>query len=511
MSSKIARGSFIVLIGFFIFRIGGFLYRFITAALLGPAGYGILGLTLPLQGILITIAAGGLPPAIAKYVAEYSAKGQDDMVKQVISTSTKLMIGLGLLFSILIFFLAEPLAVGFFHKPEAVFPFQMIALITPFSVIVGAFRGTFQGFYQMTNILITRVFEQIFMISMAVVLILAGFYVAGAVIGTAIGFMAASLVGYYIFRKGAWKDLSHIRTSTTLEEEMKIIKMVLIFSLPVVITGLAEIAIYDIGTFVIGRYMASQYVGYYNIASPIARLPLIISMSVAMSVLPATAEAIGLEDHVLLRTYVNQSFRYVTLLVLPLSLGTILFAYPIIHLLFPAYVAGAGALQILATGMLFFTIYTVSSSISQGLGRPYLPMVILVIGTIVELGLSIYLVPIYGINGAAVATSIAAFLIMVTLARKTLQLAKVNLPWGDFIRIIGAALVMASIFLLFPKTIPYFILAIILSPLIYGSALILFGGIKKSDINAIYKFGHKLGPLSGKVKKLADLLDRFAK
>jgi stage V sporulation protein B len=296
-----------------------------------------------------------------------------------------------------------------------------------------------------------------------------------------------------------------------LEEEMKIIKMVLIFSLPVVITGLAEIAIYDIGTFVIGRYMASQYVGYYNIASPIARLPLIISMSVAMSVLPATAEAIGLEDHVLLRTYVNQSFRYVTLLVLPLSLGTILFAYPIIHLLFPAYVAGAGALQILAAGMLFFTIYTVSSSISQGLGRPYLPMVILVIGTIVELGLSIYLVPIYGINGAAVATSIAAFLIMVTLARKTLQLAKVKLPWGDFIRIIGAALVMAGIFLLFPKTIPYFILAIVLSPLIYGSALILFGGIKKSDINAINKIVYRLGPLSGVVKKLADLLDRFAK
>ena len=511
MSSKIARGSFIVLIGFFIFRIGGFLYRFITAALLGPVGYGILGLTLPLQGILITIAAGGLPPAIAKYVAEYSAKGQDDMVKQVISTSTKLMIGLGLLFSVLIFFLAEPLAVGFFHKPEAIFPFQMIALITPFSVIVGAFRGTFQGFYQMTNILITRVFEQIFMISMAVVLILAGFYVAGAVIGTAIGFMAASVVGYYLFKKGAWKDLSHIHTSSNWENELKIIKMVLIFSLPVVITGLAEIALYDIGTFVIGRYMASQYVGYYNIASPIARLPLIISTSVAMSVLPATAEAIGLEDHVLLQTYVNQSFRYVTLLVLPLSLGTILFAYPIIHLLFPAYLAGTGALQILAAGMMFFTIYTISSSISQGLGKPYLPMVILVIGTIVELGLSIYLVPIYGINGAAIATSIAAFFIMVTLARETLRLAKVKLPLGDFIRIIGAAFVMASIFLLFPKTVPYLILAVILSPIIYGSALILFGGIKKSDISAINKIGNKLGPLSRIVKKLAELLDRFAK
>ena len=102
------RSSAIMLIGAFVFRIGGYLYRFATAFLLGPVGFGILNLAIPLQGILITIASGGMPPAIAKYVSEYSAKDDQVMVKQVIHTSMKLVIILGLIFSVVIFFLAEP-------------------------------------------------------------------------------------------------------------------------------------------------------------------------------------------------------------------------------------------------------------------------------------------------------------------------------------------------------------------------------------------------------------------
>ncbi len=88
MSSKIAQGSIVILMGSFLFRIGGYIYRFLMANLLGPAGYGILGLTLPFQGFLIIIAGAGLPPAIAKHVSEYYAKNDTEMVKAVINIST---------------------------------------------------------------------------------------------------------------------------------------------------------------------------------------------------------------------------------------------------------------------------------------------------------------------------------------------------------------------------------------------------------------------------------------
>ncbi len=139
----------------------------------------------------------------------------------------------------------------------------------------------------------------------------------------------------------------------------KIAKMLIFFSVPVVITGLAELALYDMGTLVIGVYMPSNFAGYFNVSSTVARFPLIISMAVATSVLPATAEAMSLKNHDLLKTYVLQSYRYVSFVVIPLCVGTVVFATPIITLLFGyAYIPGSSVVADTCSGnALFHTLY----------------------------------------------------------------------------------------------------------------------------------------------------------
>ena len=120
MANKLIRGSLIILIGNIIFRLGGYVYRFLMAILLGPTAYGILGITLPFQGIFQTLSAGGLPPAIAKYVAEYEAINEHDMARHTIYTALKIMIFLGLFFGILMIFVVSPwLAYGYLEKPAA--------------------------------------------------------------------------------------------------------------------------------------------------------------------------------------------------------------------------------------------------------------------------------------------------------------------------------------------------------------------------------------------------------
>lgn len=518
MSSKIAKGSIVILMGSFLYRIGGYIYKVAMANLLGPAGYSILSITWPLQGFFIIIAGAGLPPAIAKHVSEYHAQNNTEMVKAVISVAMTLMTAFGLIFSVLIFFLAGPIAAAL-NNPEATLPFQLIALITPFSVIVGAMRGTFQGFYQMTNILITRAAELVFMVTTAILLVWVGLYVAGAVIGTALGFMAALVAAVYLFQRDVRKKLSKPRNllsranpSLGFSDKLGIAKMLIIFSIPVVITGLAELALYDLATWGLAYfYPHTNYAGYFNVSSTIARLPLIISMAVATSVLPATAEAISLRDHDLLRVYIRQSYRYVSFVVIPLCVGTVVFASPIIELLFgQGFLPGVAALQILAAGMLFFTLYTVSSSISQGLGKPRLPMYVLVAGTTIDLILSVTLIPQYGINGAAVATTLASLFIMVTLMWNTLKIAKVKLPMMEYGKIVIASIIMGAVFLPFPQTKLFLIIGIIISPFIYLGVLALIGGLKFEDLTLLYKLGDKLGPLSGTVRKLVNILSRFA-
>ncbi len=509
--SKIAKGSFIMLIGTFIFRIGGFLYRFILTWLLTAADYGILGLTLPFQNFLNITASGGLPSAIAKYVAEYSALDNEQMQQQVIRTSFKIIIVMAAIGATIMYLIAEPIAIGWWHKPAALLPLQLVAVITPFSVIVGLYRGVFQGYYQMTDILITKAFEQLGMICFAVIFVLIGWRVSGAVLGTVLGFLFASLSAIWLFKRDVTSKFKTGRKKISRSEERDIIVMLLKFSIPVVITGLAEVLLYDIGTLFIGAYLTSNYAGYYTNASAIARLPLIVSMSVATSALPAASEAFSLNNHELLTRYIHQSYRYVILIVLPLCVGTAVFASPILGLLFGhEYTLGTVALQILVMGMLCFAVYTISASITQGLGKPIIPMISLILGVIIQTIFSYLLVPLFNINGAALATSISTAFIMVVCIIYTHKVSGVKFRTMAFLKILAASLIMGAACMLVPKTYWGIFVGLVVGVIVYIFALVLVKGLQKDDLKLIYKTAEKTGPMKVYLNNLADRLQKYA-
>ena len=508
---KLLKGSFIILIGTIIFRIGGYLYRVLMQYLLGVEGYGILSLVIPFQWILILIAVAGLPPAVAKYVSEYLAKDDKFMVKQVIITSLKIMLVMSIIFTGLFFFIARPLADYLNCGPEVVILFQAVSFIAPFSVILGLFRGVFQGYQRMTDIMITRVVEQIFMISLAVVFILAGFYVLGAVIGSIMGFAIAALSAVLIFRKYIWDGLKNVKKPEIPVNEYKLAKKLLIFSSPIIITGLAELTLFDTGTYIIKLFMDFSSVGYYNIASPVARLPLVISSSVAVALLPAASEALALNGSELVKKYVIHSYRYLFMVLLPLCAVVIIFGQPIMYLLFPnaplAYNFAGTAMSILVIGMAFFSIYGISASVLQGAGKPYPAMFYLVIGTVSNLILSLLLVPMYGLNGAAIATMLASFIVMVLTTLKTIHVTGTQLPYINLLKITLSSFLLAFCMLFMPKTILGFLIALLLLPVIYILLLGLTRALETRDILLLNKFGNRLGPFSKPVGKITGFLE----
>jgi len=513
--SKLARGSFLILIGNIIFRIGGYFYRFLMAALLGPAYYGILGLTLPFQGIFQVLAAGGLPPAIAKYIAQYTALGEDDLARQTIYTSLKIMIFLGLFFGlIMVFFVAPFLAYDIFHKPEALLPLQAVGLITPFSVIVGAFRGTFQGVYKMEYILYTRAVEQIFMILFATALVIIGLSAFGAVLGSVIGFAASASVSIIIFKKYMWKYIPQPSKDFkfSLRKELSLAKQLVSFSIPVTVTALAEMAIYSVCTIIMGVFLTSQLIGYFTAADPIARLPLIISTSIATTILPASSAAFSTKDQGLLNKYISQAYKYGMVLVIPICIGIAMFAKTIMHTVYftnSDYALGATALSILVIGMTFYSLFTISASIIQGIGNPKIPMYVLIGGTILTILLGWFMIPTFGIEGGALATTIASFAMMIPILIITFRMTKVTPPYRFFGKLVIASIVMSLFILLLPQNIIGLIIGIVICPIIYFIMIILLKTFGHDDISGIKRFSNKFGPLSFLMNKILDIMERF--
>lgn len=515
MANKLVRGSFIIFIGNIIFRIGGYLYRFLMAALLGPTSWGILATTLPFQGIFQTLSAGGLPPAIAKYVAEYEVVNEHDMARKTIYVALKIMVFLGIFFGVIMVFIVAPwLAYDYLGKPETLVPLQIVGLITPFSVIVGAFRGAFQGVYKMEYIVYTRAVEQLGMILFATAFVLIGFSVTGALWGTVIGFAAAAVSAVYIFRHHMAKYIppASVDFKFTWRDELDLATTLVKFSIPVIITAIAEMLIYNICTMVMGKFLTLEAVGFFAAADPISRLPLMISISIATTILPASSEAFRAGNKVALEKYVSEAYKFSLLFVVPMCIGLACFAAPILRLLYftnPAYVAGASALAILSIGMTFYSIFSISTSIVQGIGNPRIPMYILVFGAILTAILNWVMVPTLGISGGAAATSIACFAMMVPILYIVFKLTQVKAPKVSVVKILAASMMMGVVAYIMPKTTSWLFVGIIVCMIVYFFALILVRFFTQEDIVGLRALSSKFGPLSKVMGKMLDLVEKI--
>ncbi len=510
--SKLASGSIIILLGSIILRLGGFIYRFILSRLLTTTGYGIVGLTLPFQNMFIIGASGGVPPAIAKYVSQYKALDDKDMVHQVSITGMKIMIFMAVIAAIIMYLISEPIAIGIWNKPEALMPLRLVSAIIPFSVIVGSFRGVFQGFYQMKNIFYSKFLEQIFTLILASALVILGWYAAGAVLGTALGFFV-SLIGSYILFKRDVKNtyLNEEFTKISFHEELMLMKEILKFSIPVVISGIAEIFLYDTGTFFIGMFLPALFAGLFTNASAIARIPLILANSVSTSILPATSEADSLNDKNLLRMYMHQSYRYTTVTSLPVSAFIMVYAVPMMLIFGEQYAKGSEALWILVIGMFFFCIYLIACSMCQGLGKPTFPMYSLIIGALVNVVCSYILIPLYDITGAAIATSIATFILMVLTVGELIKLSKIHPPYKDLFKMFIATGVMIFVMYPIPHTFLGMFVGLILGSLAYIIMILLLKALKEEDVVFIEHFVNRSGPLKKYLTKLVYLMKIYLK
>lgn len=515
MANKFLRGSLIIFIGNIIFRVGGYIYRFLMAILLGPTAYGILGVTMPFQGIFQILSAGGLPPAIAKFVAEYEAVDDHDMARHTIYTALKIMVFLGVFLGFLMIFVVAPwLAYDYLGKPLALVPLQLVGLITPFSVIVGAFRGAFQGVYKMEYIVFTRAIEQVAMILCATAFVLMGLSAVGALQGTVIGFALSALSGVYLFKVYMPKYIP--KPSENFEfsrrDELKLAATLVKFSIPVIITAIAEMLIYNVCTIIMGKFLTFDDVGFFAAADPIARLPLIISTSIATTILPAASESFKINDLNILQKYVGQSYKLSLLFVVPMCVGLALFAVPTLLLLYfknPAYVAGASALAILSVGMTFYSIFTISTSIIQGIGNPRIPMYILIMGSFLTAGLCWILIPSWGIVGGAAATTIACFIMMIPCLYFVFSLTKTKAPKSSIIKILFATAIMGVAGYFIPKTTLYLVPGIIICVIVYFIALLLVKFFTRDDIATFRGYASKLGPLSKIFNKLLDLVEKI--
>jgi len=495
---RIARGTGIVFAGTVISMFFGFLSRAVIARYFSTREYGVFNLALTVLSIALVVATLGFQNALPREVAFYKER-EPSKVRHLISTALVIVVVNSIIWVIVLILEAENIS-QIFNEERLVYALKIVAFALPFSALTGTIISISRGF--------GRVREQV--------------YFQNIVNPTA--FLVFVVIGYVLNKKFEWVFVAYLLSwATTLFVLLSdIIKIKLFtptfsfdpalgkelvkFSLPLMITGMLAFIMGWMDTLMLGYYKGSDVVGIYNAASPIAKLLPIFLGSTAILYLPiATSLCANGKITEMGRVY-QIITKWVFLLTLPLFAIVFLFPEATITFVFSdRYVSASLALQILALGFMFHTLLGLNGMSLTIIGEPNLNLIADSFAAFMNVILNVILIPIYGLEGAALATAVSYF--MANFFRSYWLYKKTRIhpfTWNYMKSILISFVLLGILKSLHLKVLNiwYAVPILIVFSIVYAFLVLLSRSIDKEDVELFLTIEKKLGLDLGLIKKI---------
>ncbi|ACA59741.1 stage V sporulation protein B [Candidatus Desulforudis audaxviator] len=427
---SVAQGTLVLTASSLFNRILGFVYQVLMVRLLKAEGIGLFSMIYPVYVLFLVVASAGIPVAIAKVVAEESARGNLANAYRIFRISLGFVFGSALVLTVALLHYGTPLLIMVFDNPDVHLAFKVL---TPGILVVSvcsAFRGFFQGLQQMTPTAVTQAVEQSVRVVCGLVLAYLlmprgiAWATAGASAGVVLGELSGFLLMLLIFftRRPAVGGGAGVPAFT---ESLGVISR-RIFSLagPVTVSRVLSTALLSVDAVMIPKRLAAaglstaeataSYGKLAGMAQTLLFTPGIFTISLATALLPAISSAHARGDTALLLNRVGSALRLTLLIGIPSAVIFLTLSRHICGLLFGYPDAGA-ILQVLALGGPFLYIIQTTTGILQGLGKAVQPLVNLLIASLLKIAGVYYLTAVPGLAMNGVALALVAHLMVMAL------------------------------------------------------------------------------------------------
>lgn len=393
-----------------------FILRIVLGRELGPEGLGVYTLAFVIYLFGMQFAAFGIGAALTKYVAEFIE--DQDTIRKYVSSGMSSSIITGTLMGIVLFFLAPYIAVSFFHVPELETLLKLTALCYPFIAIQKAVLGTLNGFRRMHLYALLNIVQNVAVVAISVIFVLLfGLGVFGAVMGFVLPTILVSLVCPFLIRDSLSLDQSSLWHIPALWQTT-------VFGFYVVLAHSIGFLNTNIDSIMIGYYLNPTEVGVYTVAVLLAQTLTLIPSAVQRVTAPMIATLYGKGDIRAIREIISSTMKKTFLVSAAIALIIVIFGQYFISLFFsaeflPAYVP----LLVLLVGHTIFAPFMAIGSTLASIGKVNIPFKIHSICGVLNVVLNILLIPLFGIMGAAVSTTIthiANFVIEIAVIKKVL-------------------------------------------------------------------------------------------
>ena len=495
----------------------------------GDKGNAIYSAGFGIYALLLTISSTGVPNAVAKLVSEHNAKGDYKGAHRIFKISLATFAVIGLIGTLILFLGAHYISNVWLAIPEAELTLVALSPAIFFVAIISVFRGYFNGRENMKATANSQTLEQLCktIFTVLVVEIIAigsgintNLMAAGANLATTLA-TVGSFLYLFLYYKTRRKDLGNEMASSNnypTKGVLETVKSILMVSFPMSLSAILTSINRNIDSMTVKRGLESflsqeEALNQYGILSgkvdTLTSLPLSFNIAFATALVPAVASAKTKGDMSTANKRVSFSLLVTMLIGLPCMVGMMVFAQPILDLLFPNANAGALIFQISALAIIFTVLEQTVNGALQGLGKIYIPTIALLIGVAVKCILNLVLVPIpqIGAAGAAFATAAChaiAFFIGFNVLRANMKL---DLSFSKFI----FKPVLATGMMAICSYVVYFVLyrihpgnvvtiiSILVAVIVYALAVIALNIFTKEEIlmipygQKIYKILKKIG------------------
>lgn len=224
------------------------------------------------------------------------------------------------------------------------------------------------------------------------------------------------------------------------------------------------VSIYTIlDTIMLGFMSDYTEVGYYNSAIRITRLLLPFAIATTSVLIPKITYALLENDAESYKYYLRRSFNTISFFSPPIAIGLIIIAPSFVPLFFGSQFNGTIVpMQILALVILFV-------GISNFFGLQVLvtanyeskQLICILIGTIINFTVNLFLIPRFGAKGAAFASVLAEFIIVITTAVAAYRYVKIKIDFRPLLQSLMSCIPMGILYFIMPQ-ISYFVQLVVM-------------------------------------------------
>ncbi len=377
--------------------VAGYAFTFIISRYYGSEVLGAHTLSVTVLMMFSVLGRLGMDSLLVRHFAQDHAINRWDRILEVYRKTLMVVVPVGILLSVLLFFTSGQIAQYIFQKPSLEPYFRIVS----FAVLPMAMRFINSECYRGFRMNKEYAYSQnvsYFLYSAIILGIVTVFYRHPWLPNIA---FAVSLILLTV--SSTFLILRRIRSNTKIASAEFVLPEMVRNALPMLLANSMLLVAGWINTILLGIWSTESDVGIYSVVLKISTFSAFVLMSINSVSAPGFAQLHAKGDHDGLRKYTAHTAKIIFYSSIPIFLGILLMREWLLGLFGDEFIAGSLALLITMVGQLFNVF---AGSVGQFLymtGKQQIFRNIILTSTLINVVVCAILIPLYGLLGSAIA------------------------------------------------------------------------------------------------------------